>query len=321
MNLAEFILKRMDATLNDIYTDIKKRLEKADYMISPAKDIDYGIQFTIQKVLWNGTLRIYQNKKGIVKYDFSQIKDDKKKDEIISLIEQTTDTNTLNLNTETIGLDFFTPIIGTDESGKGDYFGPLVAAAVYVDNKSKSILERSGIRDSKTITDNKIPDLARIIKSNCLNQFVVIEISPETYNNLYDSFKNENKNLNFLLAWAHAKAIEEILKKVECENVLSDKFGDDKYILSKLQEKGKKINLRQEHKAESNIAVAAASILARERFLDKLSKLSAEYNMHLSKGASIQVITEAKDIFMKFGLEGLKRVAKIHFKTTEQVIH
>ena len=311
----------MEDVLKNIYSEIKNKLDTSGYLVSDSKDIDYGIQFTVQKVSWNGVIRIYRNKKGIVRYDFSQIKDDKKKAEIISLIEEQPETNsTVNKKTDVDFQDFFTPIIGTDESGKGDYFGPLVAAAVYVDMKTKPILEKSGIRDSKTIADNKISELARIIKSNCPNQFVVIEISPETYNNLYESFKNENKNLNVLLAWAHAKAIEEILNKVSCDNVLSDKFGDDKFILSKLQEKGKKINLRQEHKAESNIAVAAASILARERFLEKLKKISTEYNMQFSKGASTQVINEAKEIFQKFGLAGLKKVAKIHFKTTDQVI-
>ena len=311
----------MDEILNNIYFDVKNKLEKGGFIISPAKEIDYGIQFTVQKVLWNGIVRIYRNKKGIVKYDFSQIKEDEKKSEIINLIEEGSskdqgDNKLLEVKDEAN----FIPIIGTDESGKGDYFGPLVAAAVFVDSKTKPVLERSGIRDSKTINDNKISELARIIKANCQNQFVVIEISPETYNNLYESFKNEKKNLNFLLAWAHAKAIEEILNKVNCDNVLSDKFGDEKYILGKLQEKGRKINLRQEHKAESNIAVAAASILARERFLEKLKKISNEYNIQFSKGASTQVINEAKEIFYKLGLNGLRKVAKLHFKTTEQVI-
>ena len=85
------------------------------------------------------------------------------------------------------------------------------------------------------------------------------------------------KNLNTLLAWGHAKAIEELLSKVECNTAIADQFADERFILSKLQEKGKKLNLIQMHKAEENIAVAAASILARARFLQKLSKLSSEY--------------------------------------------
>jgi|LSQX01.2.fsa_nt_gb ribonuclease HIII len=310
--------------LDSTFTLIKPKLEQNGYVVSDFKYIDYGFQFSIVRSLWKGVLRVYANKKQQIKYDLSQLKEEAIKNQIESILNENTSTeesnevNKENIN-ETTSISFV-PIIGTDESGKGDYFGPLVSAGVYVDLTTKPLLERIGVCDSKKLNDTQIKEIAQNIKKICVNQFSVIEISPETYNNLYNQFKSEGKNLNVLLAWAHAKAIEEVLTKVECENALSDKFADEKFIISKLQEKGKRINLRQEHKAEANIAVAAASILARERFLTKLKKLSMELGIELPKGASPHVIEQAKKVVEKSGEETLKKIAKLHFKTTDSVI-
>jgi ribonuclease HIII len=309
--------------LDEVYNSSKLSLEQNGYMVSNLKPIDYGVQFQISKSLWKGTLRIYANKKGQIKYDFSQIKEEAIRSQIQAIISDSavpengpegTKDDYYNPNVP------FVPIIGTDESGKGDYFGPLVSAGVYVDLITKPLLEKLGVRDSKKLNDNQIKDIAQNIKKVCANQFAVIEISPETYNNLYNQFKSERKNLNVLLAWAHAKAIEEVLTKVDCETALSDKFADEKFIISKLQEKGKRIVLRQEHKAEGNIAVAAASILARERFLEKLKKISTELGIDLPKGASSLVIKQAKEIVEKSGEDSLRKIAKLHFKTTKSVL-
>lgn len=310
--------------LDSTFTLIKPKLEQNGYVVSDFKYIDYGFQFSIVRSLWKGVLRVYANKKQQIKYDLSQLKEEAIKNQIESILNENTSTEESNEvnkenNNETTSISFV-PIIGTDESGKGDYFGPLVSAGVYVDLTTKPLLERIGVCDSKKLNDTQIKEIAQNIKKICVNQFSVIEISPETYNNLYNQFKSEGKNLNVLLAWAHAKAIEEVLTKVECENTLSDKFADEKFIISKLQEKGKRINLRQEHKAEANIAVAAASILARERFLTKLKKLSMELGIELPKGASPHVIEQAKKVVEKSGEETLKKIAKLHFKTTDSVI-
>lgn len=309
--------------LYEIFKTARIRLEKDGYLVTDLKAIDYGIQFHLSKNLWKGTLRIYANKKGQIKYDLSQIKEEGIRNQVQSILSDNVVSENESAENKS---DYyapnipFVPIIGTDESGKGDYFGPLVSAGVYVNLTTKPLLEKLGVRDSKKLNDNQIMGIAQNIKKICANQFAVIEISPETYNNLYNQFKSEGKNLNVLLAWAHAKAIEEVLTKVECENALSDKFADEKFIISKLQEKGKKIVLRQEHKAEANIAVAAASILARERFLEKLKKLSTDLAIELPKGASPHVIEQAKKVVEKSGEVCLKKIAKLHFKTTESVL-
>jgi ribonuclease HIII len=122
------------------------------------------------------------------------------------------------------------------------------------------------------------------------------------------------------LAWGHARAIEDILGKNNCEYALADQFADERFIISKLQEAGRKITLIQRSKAEQNIAVAAASILARDRFLNYLEKISSEYHINFAKGASEKVIQIARTFVTKYGKSELRKVAKLHFKTTKFVL-
>jgi ribonuclease HIII len=205
--------------------------------------------------------------------------------------------------------------IGIDESGKGDYFGPLVIAAVFVDATTQSELALMQVRDSKKISDGRILEMAPDIKTICPHS--VIAIGPQKYNELYAKIKN----LNRLLAWGHAKALENLLERgIFCERAISDQFGDERLILNALQEKGRKIVLEQRTKAESDLAVAAASILARAEFLIRLKRLSDEVGTTLPKGASPAVELAARMVVKKHGRERLETVAKLHFKTTQAVL-
>jgi ribonuclease HIII len=212
------------------------------------------------------------------------------------------------------------PHIGTDESGKGDYFGPMVIAGVFVNESIKAKLEASGIKDSKLLSDKRCRELAAEIRIACNGKFIEVEIPPERYNELYDQFKKEGKNLNHLLAWGHARAMESLLEKLPCSHAVADQFGNERFILSKLMEKGKKLQLIQTPKAERYIAVAAASILARDRFLSRMEKLCQQYGILLPKGASDMVIQPALDIVKKRGIDELKRIAKLHHKTTQKIL-
>jgi ribonuclease HIII len=205
--------------------------------------------------------------------------------------------------------------IGIDESGKGDYFGPLVIAAVFVDARTQGELKLMEVRDSKKISDGRVLELAPDIRSICPHS--IIAIGPKKYNDLYIKIKN----LNRLLAWGHAKALENLLERgVTCERAISDQFGDERLILKALQEKGRRIVLEQRTKAESDLAVAAASVLARAEFLVRLKRLSDEVGTTLPKGASAAVELAAKMIIKKHGRERLDSVAKLHFKTTQAVL-
>ena len=205
--------------------------------------------------------------------------------------------------------------IGIDESGKGDYFGPLVIAAVFVDATTQGELRLMEVRDSKKLSDGRVLEMAPDIKTICPHS--VIAIGPQKYNELYAKIKN----LNRLLAWGHAKALETLLERgITCERAISDQFGDERLILNALQEKGRKIGLEQRPKAESDLAVAAASILARAEFLIRLKRLSSEVGTTLPKGASPAVELAAKMVVKKHGQERLGSVAKLHFKTTKAVL-
>ncbi len=204
--------------------------------------------------------------------------------------------------------------IGIDESGKGDYFGPLVIAAAFVTPETEPDLRLMEVRDSKKISDNRVLELARDIRQVCPHS--IVAIGPQRYNELYAKIRN----LNRLLAWGHARALENLLERTDCHLAISDQFGDERYILNALQEKGKRVRLVQRPKAESDLAVAAASILARAEFLTRLKRLADEIGLPLPKGASSQVELAARMVVKKHGQEGLNRVAKLHFKTTQAVL-
>ncbi len=204
--------------------------------------------------------------------------------------------------------------IGTDEAGKGDYFGPLVTAAVLVRPPIEQRLISVGVRDSKDLSDPTVRELARLIKTECPH--AMVQIGPKRYNELHDKLRSVNR----VLGWAHARAIEDILQKNSCTTAVSDQFGDEKYIKNSLLKLGRSINLIQMHHAERDIAVAGASILARDRFLEWLDATGQRYSFEFPKGASKEVIGIAKNFVRKFGASKLGEVAKLHFKTTTEVL-
>jgi len=211
------------------------------------------------------------------------------------------------------------PYIGTDESGKGDYFGPMVVAGVLLDETAKHRLEPIGIKDSKQLTDRQCRDIAEQIRKACARRYCEVVIPPERYNSLYAEFVREGKNLNHLLAWGHARAIETLLEETECPRAVADQFGAESYIKSRLMGRGKTIRLTQLHRGERYMAVAAASILARDRFLEYLSRLSETFSEPLPKGAAGTVIETGNRLVQKHGEQVLTRVAKLHHKTTEKI--
>lgn len=204
--------------------------------------------------------------------------------------------------------------IGIDESGKGDYFGPLVIAAVHVPPESEPDLRLIEVRDSKRISDGRVLEMARDIRQVCRHS--VVAIGPQRYNELYAKIRN----LNRLLGWGHARALENLLEQVDCDLVIADQFGDERFVRSALLEKGKQVRLIQKPKAETDLAVAAASILARAEFLTRLKRLSDEVGTSLPKGASRTVELAARMILKKHGKDRLAAIAKMHFKTTQAVL-
>ncbi|MCX8160133.1 MAG: ribonuclease HIII [Candidatus Saccharicenans sp.] len=204
--------------------------------------------------------------------------------------------------------------IGTDESGKGDFFGPLVVAGFFLPEGQEEVLRELGVRDSKKLSDGRVLEIARSLRQGYKSS--VVAIGPERYNALYRNLRN----LNRLLAWGHARVIENILAEVNCVIAITDQFGDERFVREALLKKGKNINLIQKTKAEDDPAVAAASILARAHFLYKLKDLSEEVGMELPKGASPLVEEAGLRLVKKYGPGILEKVAKTHFKTAEKIL-
>jgi ribonuclease HIII len=211
----------------------------------------------------------------------------------------------------------FQPHFGVDESGKGDFFGPLVIAGVYVDAGIARKLLDWGVQDSKRIgSDGRIRALADAIRKTSLGLVDTVLIGPERYNDLYEKFGNLNK----LLGWGHARVIENLLaKKPECPRSLSDQFADAGVIQQSLLRHGRKIDIEQRTKAESDVAVAAASILAREAFIDWLDRRGKALGVRLARGASVEVKETAAKLVESKGPAILREIAKVHFRTAHEI--
>ena len=211
-----------------------------------------------------------------------------------------------------------TPHFGVDESGKGDYFGPLVIAGVYSDERCAQALMKLGCRDSKQISDDRrIMTMADKIKKVPGVAWEVVCIGPARYNELYADIGN----LNRLLAWGHARVIAALHEKVPaCPRALSDQFANEWVLKKALGQRHIPVQLEQRPRAESDVAVAAASILARARFVLWMQQTSAAAQCPLPLGCAPHVTKAAREFVTKHGAERLRDVAKLHFKVTQQVL-
>jgi ribonuclease HIII len=214
--------------------------------------------------------------------------------------------------------DLLLPRIGVDESGKGDFFGPLCVAAVYINQTMIPAWKSAGIRDSKNIgSDRRIAELAKLIRDTpgCVSS--VVPIGNTAYNRLYLKMRSVNP----LLAWGHARAIENLMGvayRMDPPPVraISDQFAQDKGVIAKaLMSLGRGIELVQRHKAEEDMAVAAASILARNEFVTRLRDLGRKYDLEFPKGGGANVDVVAKEFVAQRGAAALNEVAKTHFRT------
>jgi ribonuclease HIII len=214
------------------------------------------------------------------------------------------------------------PRLGVDESGKGDFFGPLCVAGVYVNEAVIKAWADRGIRDSKNISsDRKIGELADVIRNTPGCVTAVVPIGNEAYNRLHAKLGS----VNAILAWGHARVIENLLGQKHHMNpppvrAISDQFARSKATVERaLMSLGRELELIQRHKAEEDMAVAAASILARHEFVSRLKALEKHYGVELPKGASNATVEAGRKFVQRYGADRLGAVAKLHFKTTQVV--
>lgn len=224
---------------------------------------------------------------------------------------------------EELNPELLLPRLGVDESGKGDFFGPLCIAGVYVNAEVIHSWKSSGIRDSKNIgSDAQIAKLATVIRETPQCVTAVVAIGNGAYNRMHKA----NGSVNRVLAWGHARVIENLMLQQHRMipppvRAISDQFAQDKETVGKaLMTLGRSIELVQRHRAEEDVAVAAASILARDEFVQRLKRLETEFGVKLPKGASSAVEAAAKAFVEKQGPALLPKVAKMHFRTSFRVL-
>ncbi|MDR1190886.1 MAG: ribonuclease HIII [Verrucomicrobiales bacterium] len=211
----------------------------------------------------------------------------------------------------------YAPHFGVDEAGKGDFFGPLVIAGAYTDSALAKALTAAGVKDSKRVgSDRRTLELEREVRGILGGKCDVVTVFPAKYNELYGKFRN----LNEMLAWGHSKVIENLALRVPgCPRALSDQFANPRVLERQLARRNVNIKLEQRTKAEADIAVAAASILARAAFLRGLEKLGDGLAKPLGKGAGAGVKAQARELFAANGADYLRTLAKAHFKTFREV--
>lgn len=269
------------------------------------KEISYGVQITAVKNDVKSNIRLFMNKKGRITVDFSQVKDEELKLTASSFLSyEFKDNNDMIVAP---------PLIGSDEAGKGDYVGALTVCALYADEDMYNKLISIGVKDSKMLKTEAIKRLATEIMEIC-PYYSIIQIKNARFNEMYAKMKN----MNDIMAWAHATAIKNVYEKVKCKNVLIDKFGTGDKTANLL--KGMDIILTQEPKGERNIAVAAASILARYAYLKNLDELSKKFNIDFIPGAGEAADDKVRELYEKYGKEALNEAVKISFKNTEKIL-
>lgn len=311
---------------------ICNQAESLDFQIIETKEIAYGKQIKInhrcglKKDIISLNLYYSTKKKGFSLVSGAK-KDHPYKEKIDIIVDYSYDIQDLHLpvkekeplkiktakECEEIADSSWQTYGGSDEAGKGDYFGPLVICSFVAHRNQFDELRKIGVRDSKLIAPHEIHRIAESLIKTYSQQFQVMKLMPVQYNALYLKFKNSSKNLNHLLAWAHARNILDLQSKCCFEGFIVDQFSRRDLISTSISDI-KKINIVQKTKAESDVCVATASILARHIYVSAMEQMSHDYQFNFPLGAGNHVKQAILDFEKKFGSESLVKVMKMHFK-------
>lgn len=285
---------------------LKKIAEEHGLFSSNINRKNYNFEFTLSQDTNNLKILVYFGKKG-VKIVIQGNKNTSFYDHVANLFGVQESLFEQGQN------DSFTPpreYIGSDESGKGDFFGPLVTAAFYTTPEISEELLAIGVKDSKTLSDNSINVIAAKIYTRFPSNFEVSILIPEEYNPIYAKIKN----INTILSGEHSKVIQKLFDKVGKKEVIIDQFSVRTEPMK--QQLGENINFIT--KAEKYPAVAAASILARSNFNNWFDNEPA-LSLELPKGASKQVEEHAAAIKRSLGLDIFGEISKLHFSTFNKI--
>lgn len=301
----------MKKKLNNYLENIINIAEKYQLILEEEKEIPYGISIKFSEGSASISLKIYYSKKKGI----STVISSSQNNQLLPKMKKILAENSMNHNPK---FHSWKRWIGSDESGKGDFFGPLVVCAFFCTNMMESYLREIGATDSKNLKDKQISIIAEKIIAKYPRNFKVLILNPKKYNEVYLKFRDQNKKLNELMAWMHSRMILDLRKNFEVDGILIDKFTSDYVIKSAIKDM-KKENIMLRTKAESDIAVASASIIARYYFVKRMAELEEKFNLKLSKGASNIVIDQSREFIKKYSKEQMNEIAKLHFKTYQKV--
>jgi len=299
MNIKEIANKKI--------IEYRKKLLANDFICTNIEEKQYNYEITATKNRVKNKLQVYFGRKGI-RNVIQGSTSSKEYFELNNIID-----NNLSFSFQEEQEKTFSEYIGTDETGKGDYFGPLVIAGMYVNEEVIKFLTQLGVRDSKELSDPEIDRIAKIIKTTYPSNYSIISINPDKYNELYQDIKNVNK----LLDWGHSKIIESIYKNFKTKTIIVDQFSKTPLKISTAKDFSE-VNFVYMPKAEKNIGVAAASILARNQ-MSKWFYAKQKSGFYVLRGASSEVESAAKKIYLENGKQILEKLVKLHFKTTKKI--
>ena len=318
--------KLTDKEFNDYLTKVHAII--SEFLdITKEKDIKYGHQFVVELAQAKLTLNIYNGKKGLT-YVFSG--DSALEGKVRELLGE----GKPRYGSKDGFADYGEGLAhaadadalprgkwaGSDESGKGDFFGPLVVSAVVVDDSTAAKLAAAGVKDCKLLSDKKILELEETIKANVID-FSVLELKPKVYNLRYKQVLAQGGKLNQLLGYGHVAALSQVLERnADCHAALIDQFTTSTVNVRELSKRFPQCIVKQQPKAESNLAVAAASVLARARFLRTMAELAqAAGEAALPKGGGESATACARRLSAKLGKAELVNYVKLHFANYSRI--
>lgn len=308
----------MNDKIMEYMANLIPELGRMGIQVSDEREISYGVQLRLQRHEAEVVLNIYYSeKKGLS----AVIGGDAKSILGQDVIKKTAE---LKGKKDNIPLHQWHHWIGSDECGKGDYFGALVGCAVAVDEAMRPHLIRMGVMDSKLLTDQQITAVARDLYRQYKDRINCLVLKPLKYNEIYTAMWHQGKNLNDLLAWLHYTLIRGLVERSMGENpvlpkpdgVLVDQFSSLCKVQQLCRRKDLGIPVVERHHAESDLAVAAASIIARYQFLHAHQEMSKYYQIEFPKGACKPIAKTLRQFVEIYTVKRLNEVAKLHFKTT-----
>lgn len=305
----------MHKDLEHYLADIYPVLAANGISCSEQREIAYGVQLKLCKDVHKATLNVYFSQKNGI----STVVGANANNPLKGLIEALL-TGTSKPTQPPTGFHEWDAWIGSDECGKGDYFGPLVTCAFAYNISMAKHFNTLGVKDSKSLSDAQIVKIAKLLYKTHPNCISCIVLKPGKYNDLISSFKRQNKNLNDLLTWLHVtNSISLANRSVGVQGILVDQFSPSQKVRRELSARKFPIPCIERTGAEADPAVAAASIIARYQFIEAFSSMRSFYNISFPFGSSAKIKTIALDFIKRYGIERLGEVAKLHFKTTEQI--